>query len=120
MASTTYPLLCLENPLLDIQAPADHAMISQYGMKLNDTVLAEPHQLPLYDDLLKRGAKLIAGGGAQNTARGAQYMLPAGSTWYVGCVGDDEYANILREACKKEGECYTICGVKTHIFIFKE
>lgn len=79
-------------------------MISQYGMKLNDTVLAEPHQLGLYDDLLKRGAKLIAGGGAQNTARGAQYMLPEASTWYVGCVGDDEYANILREACKKEGE----------------
>ena len=80
-------------------------MIKQYGMKLNDTVLAEEHQLGLYDDLIKNhDAKLIAGGGAQNTARGAQYMLPEKSTWYVGCVGKDEYADILREACGKEGK----------------
>ncbi|KAK5073631.1 adenosine kinase [Lithohypha guttulata] len=104
MASTqSYPLLCLENPLLDIQGEGSHEMIEKYGMKLNDTVLAEPHQLGLYDDLINNhNAKLIAGGGAQNTARGAQYMLPEKSVWYVGCVGDDEYANILREACKKE------------------
>lgn len=82
-------------------------MIAKYGMKYNDTVLAEPHQLGLYDDLINnRNAKLIAGGGAQNTARGAQYMLPPNSTWYIGCVGNDEYADILRKACDKEGECY--------------
>jgi adenosine kinase len=80
-------------------------MIAQYGMKLNDTVLAEPHQLGLYDDLINNhDAKLIAGGGAQNTARGAQYMLPPNSTWYVGCVGDDEYARILEKACKEQGK----------------
>ncbi|KAK5097662.1 adenosine kinase [Lithohypha guttulata] len=79
-------------------------MIQQYGMKLDDTVLAEPHQLGLYDDLINnRDAKTVAGGGAQNTARGAQYMLPPNSTLYIGCVGNDEYANTLREACKKEG-----------------
>lgn len=81
-------------------------MIEQYGMKLNDTVLAEPHQLGIYDDLINNhNAKLIAGGGAQNTARGAQYMLPPNSTWYVGCVGDDEYAKILEKACKDQGKC---------------
>lgn len=80
-------------------------MIEKYGMKLNDTVLAEPHQLGIYDDLINnRNAKLIAGGGAQNTARGAQYMLPPNSTWYVGCVGDDEYARILEKACKEQGK----------------
>jgi len=80
-------------------------MIKQYGMKLDDTVLAEPHQLGLFDDLIKnRDGKLVAGGGAQNTARGAQYMLPPNSTLYIGCVGNDEYANTLREACKKEGK----------------
>jgi len=100
----SYPLLCLENPLLDISGQGDHAMIEQYGMKLDDTVLAEPHQLGLYDDLINnRKAKMVAGGGAQNTARGAQYMLPPNSTWYVGCVGKDQYADTLREACKKEG-----------------
>lgn len=80
-------------------------MIEKYGMKLNDTVLAEPHQLGIYEDLIKnRNAKLVAGGGAQNTARGAQYMLPPNSVWYIGCVGKDEYADTLREACKKEGK----------------
>lgn len=90
---------------VDIQAPGDQAMIQKYGMKLNDTVLAEPHQMGLYDDLLNNhNAKLIAGGGAQNTARGAQYMLPADSVWYIGCVGQDEYADVLRKACKEAGK----------------
>lgn len=89
----------------DISGKGDDAMIKQYGMKLDDTVLAEPHQLGLYDDLINnRDAKLVAGGGAQNTARGAQYMLPPNSTWYIGCVGKDQYADTLREACKKEGK----------------
>lgn len=83
-------------------------MIQKYGMKLNDTVLAESHQMGLYDDLIQNhDAKLIAGGGAQNTARGAQYMLPPNSVWYVGCVGNDEYADILRKACKEAGKSYT-------------
>ena len=73
-------------------------------MKLNDTLLAEPHQMGLYDELINnRKAKLIPGGAAQNTARGAQYMLPPDSVWYIGCVGDDEYAQILREKCNEQG-----------------
>ena len=35
--------------------------------------------------------------------RGAQYVLPAGSTVYLGCVGKDKFANTLREANEKEG-----------------
>ncbi|KIX10077.1 uncharacterized protein Z518_01158 [Rhinocladiella mackenziei CBS 650.93] len=104
MATKTFKLLCLENPLLDIQGVGDHAMLERYGLKLDDTLLAEPHQMGLYDDLIRnRGAKLIPGGAAQNTARGAQYMLPPDSVWYIGCVGDDEYAKILREKCAEQG-----------------
>ena len=73
-------------------------------MKLDDTILVEPHQMPLYDDLLQNhDAKIIAGGAAQNTARGAQYMLPPDSVWYIGCVGADEYAAQLRAKCAEEG-----------------
>ena len=58
----------------------------------------------LYEDLIQNhDAKLIPGGAAQNTARGAQYMLPADRVWYVGCVGDDEYASILRTKCAEQG-----------------
>ncbi|OAL22566.1 hypothetical protein AYO22_07124 [Fonsecaea multimorphosa] len=104
MTTKSFKLLCLENPLLDIQGVGDPAMLEKYGLKLNDTLLAEPHQMGLYDDLIQnRNAKLIPGGAAQNTARGAQYMLPPDSVWYIGCVGDDDYAKILREKCKEEG-----------------
>ena len=58
----------------------------------------------LYEDLLtNRKAVQIAGGAAQNTARGAQYLLPPDSTLYIGAVGKDKYADILREACAKAG-----------------
>jgi adenosine kinase len=46
---------------------------------------------------------LTAGGAAQNTARGAQYILSPNSVIYFGCVGKDKYADILSEAAKKAG-----------------
>ena len=73
-------------------------------MKLDDTILAEEKHMGLYEDLLQnRNAKIIAGGAAQNTARGAQYLLPPNSVWYIGCVGNDAYAQTLREKCAAEG-----------------
>ena len=58
----------------------------------------------LYEDLLTNHAAVqIAGGAAQNTARGAQYILQPNSTLYIGAVGKDKYADILRSACEKAG-----------------
>ncbi|KAI9883728.1 MAG: T-complex protein 1 subunit zeta [Watsoniomyces obsoletus] len=97
-----YALLCLENPLLDIQAQGNLELCQKYGLKPNDAILAEEKHLGLYDDLLNNyDAKLIAGGAAQNTARGAQYLLPPKSVVYIGCVGRDKYADILRDAVKQ-------------------
>ncbi|MCJ1371633.1 adenosine kinase [Loxospora ochrophaea] len=94
-----FSLLCLENPLLDIQGQGDEAMLEKYGLKANDAILAEEKHMGIYEDLLQnRDAKLIAGGAAQNTARGAQYILPPSSVLYIGCVGSDKYADILRSA----------------------
>ena len=73
-------------------------------MKANDAILAEEKHMGLYDDLLtNRKAVQIAGGAAQNTARGAQYMLPPDSVLYIGAVGKDKYADVLRAACEKAG-----------------
>ena len=48
-------------------------MLEKYGLKPNDAILAEDKHLGLYEDLIQNhNAKLIAGGSAQNTARGAQ------------------------------------------------
>lgn len=102
--SKEYALLCLENPLLDIQGQGDESMLSKYGLKANDAILAEEKHMGLYEDLLaNRKAVQIAGGAAQNTARGAQYLLPPDSVLYIGAVGKDKYADILREACTKAG-----------------
>ena len=108
-------------------------MLEKYGLKANDAILAEEKHMGIYEDLLQnRDAKLIAGGAAQNTARGAQvyqpthlnphnppplpssplspprtnppsprpsqYILPPSSVLYIGCVGSDKYADILRSA----------------------
>lgn len=51
----------------------DEATLSKYGLKPNDAILAEEKHMGLYEDLIQNhDAKLIAGGAAQNTARGAQ------------------------------------------------
>ncbi|RKF72247.1 Adenosine kinase [Golovinomyces cichoracearum] len=91
--------------LRDIQAKADESVLSKYGLKPNDAILAESDlHKSIYDDLLNNfSAKLIAGGGAQNTARGAQYMLPPDSVAFLGGVGADKYADILRDAVKTAG-----------------
>ncbi len=101
--SSSFELLCLENPLLDIQAQGDEALLEQYGLKANDAILAEKQHMTLYDELMKRDAKLIAGGAAQNTARGASYMLPPDSVVFFGCVGKDKNAEILQAANKEAG-----------------
>jgi adenosine kinase len=103
-AQKEYQLLCLENPLLDIQAVGDQALLDKYDLKANDAILAEEKHKPLYEDLLNNyDAKLIAGGAAQNTARGAQYILEPNSVVYLGGAGDDKYSAILHDAVKAAG-----------------
>ncbi|MCJ1486480.1 adenosine kinase, partial [Schaereria dolodes] len=87
-----------------IQAKGDAAMLEKYGLKPNDAILAEEKHMGLYEDLLQNhDAKLIAGGAAQNTARGAQYILPPSSVLYIGCVGSDPTASQLLSACATAG-----------------
>ncbi|KAF3211513.1 adenosine kinase [Orbilia oligospora] len=101
-----FSLLCLENPLLDIQATGTQELLDKYNLKANDAILADPNtnHLELYDELVNNySAKFVAGGAAQNTARGAQYILPADSVLYIGCIGKDEYGKRLQEVCAAEG-----------------
>ena len=54
---------------------SDDALLEKYGLKANDAILAEDKHMGIYEDLLARDAKLIPGGAAQNTARGAQVRI---------------------------------------------
>lgn len=98
------PCLFPPRAAIDIQAYGDEALLAKYDLKANDAILAEEKHKPLYEDLLTNyDAKLIAGGAAQNTARGAQYMLPPNSVVYLGGAGDDKYSAILHDAVKQAG-----------------
>ncbi|KAF1844161.1 Ribokinase-like protein [Cucurbitaria berberidis CBS 394.84] len=100
-----YELLCLENPILDIQGVGDQKLLDKYGLKPNDAILADPEKhLGIYDELIKDyNAVLIAGGAAQNTARGAQYILDPNSVVYIGCIGKDQYGETLEKISGQAG-----------------
>jgi adenosine kinase len=98
-------ILGMGNPLLDISANADKAMFDKYGLEPGGIILAEDKHLPVFGEMqAKPDVKYIAGGATQNTIRVAQWMLQtAGSTAYMGCVGQDEDAKKLLDACKADG-----------------
>ncbi|SCV02072.1 LAMI_0G15632g1_1 [Lachancea mirantina] len=96
-------IVCLGNPLLDIQATVKPEYLAQYELKANDAILVDAQsqdpKLKIYDELVELGnAKFVAGGAAQNTARGAAYVLGKGQVAYFGSVGDDKFsAKLLAE-----------------------
>jgi len=92
------------NPLLDMQVTNGEELLKKYGLNANDAILAEEKHQPIYDDLVQNyKVTYVAGGAAQNSARGAAYILPPASVVYTGCVGDDDLAEQLKTANKREG-----------------
>ncbi|KAH9987775.1 Ribokinase-like protein [Russula compacta] len=106
-----YALVCMGNPLLDIQLTNGEKLFEKYNLNANDLILAEEKHLPIYDEIVKEQKVVyLAGGASQNAARGAAYVLPPNSVVYTGCVGDDDFAEQLREANRREGlaEAYLV------------
>ncbi|KAG2037599.1 Ribokinase-like protein [Suillus americanus] len=104
MASQTYQLFCIGNPLLDVQVTNGEELLKKYDLKANDAILAEEKHMSIYDEIVKNyKVTYVAGGASQNAARGAAYVLPPDSVVYTGCVGDDDLAEQLRAANKREG-----------------
>jgi len=72
----SYKLLCVGNPLLDMQVSNGEALLTKYNLKANDAILAGAEHAPLYDELMKEHKlTFVAGGAAQNAARGAAVSL---------------------------------------------
>lgn len=100
----TYDLFCIGNPLLDMSVNNGEKLLEKYSLKANDAVLAEEKHMPIYDEVVKDyKVTYVAGGASQNAARGAAYILPPHSVVYTGCVGDDDLAEQLKIANKREG-----------------
>jgi adenosine kinase len=76
--SASFPqLFCIGNPLLDMQVSNGEPLLEKYRLKANDAVLASPEQMDLYSDIVKApDVKYVAGGAAQNAARGAAVSCP--------------------------------------------
>ncbi|KAI8355545.1 Ribokinase-like protein [Blakeslea trispora] len=99
-----YTLLAMENPLLDIQCKPSQDLLEKYNLKANDAILADATHQPLYKEIVDNyEVAYVAGGAAQNTARGAQYFLPPNSTAYMGCASDDKFGQVMGEAAKADG-----------------
>jgi adenosine kinase len=97
-------LLGMGNPLLDISAEVPESLLEQYGVQLNNAILAEEKHLPLYGELVsKYDVSYIAGGATQNAIRVAQWMSPSGSTGFMGCVGKDEFGDKLKACATEDG-----------------
>ncbi|CDR42156.1 CYFA0S08e04236g1_1 [Cyberlindnera fabianii] len=100
----SFPLVALGNPLLDLQIDTTTEVLDKYGLKANDAILVEEKHMPVFEEVLANpDKKIVAGGAAQNAARGAQYILPENSVVYFGSVGKDKYSELLLEANAKAG-----------------
>ncbi|KAF6213165.1 hypothetical protein GE061_010880 [Apolygus lucorum] len=98
-------LLAMGNPLLDISAVVDDKLLVKYGMNPNDAILADEKHLPLYKELSEKySVEYIAGGSSQNSVRVAQWLLGRPEVCaYIGCVGKDEYSDILAKKAREDG-----------------
>jgi adenosine kinase len=99
------------NPLLDITAPVEPELLSNYNLKANNAILAGPEHAGLAEFLQKNySVTCSAAGAGLNTIRGAQHLLSPHSTRFFGCIGDDLNGKILESAALKDGldPCYMI------------
>ncbi|KAI9183616.1 adenosine kinase [Blastocladiella emersonii ATCC 22665] len=97
-------LLGMGNPLLDISAEVEMPLLAKYKLEANHAILADASHMPLYQELIaNHKVTYVAGGATQNSIRGAQWLLPAGSTAYMGCVGTDHFAGKLEDAARADG-----------------
>ncbi|CAH00643.1 adenosine kinase [Kluyveromyces lactis] len=96
-------VICLGNPLLDIQVDVTESYLAKYGLKSNDAILVEAGsgdaKLNIFDEIVEmEDVKFVAGGAAQNTARGIAYVLGKDQVGYFGSVGEDKFsARLLKE-----------------------
>ncbi|XP_041982351.1 adenosine kinase [Aricia agestis] len=98
-------LVGIGNPLLDISANVGEDLLQKYDLHPDDAIMAEEKHMPLYKELVdKYSAEFIAGGSVQNTLRVAQWILKKPNLCtYFGCVGNDDFAKILRERAIADG-----------------
>jgi len=101
-------ILGFGNPLLDISATVEQAVLDEWGASLNNAILAEEKHQPLYKKLTEtHKVDYIAGGATLNSIRVAQWMMGAagkkGNSHYIGCIGKDAFGETMKTQLEADG-----------------
>ncbi|CAJ1992720.1 adenosine kinase-like protein [Leishmania donovani] len=99
-------VVCFGHPLLDMMATVENDFLREHNVEPGSVTLAAPEQLVLFSKLLdefKDQVDYVPGGAAMNTARVLAWMLPDAHIAYVGALGKDRFAEILKSALTKAG-----------------
>ena len=102
-------IVSIDNPLIDAALDVDENFLKQWGLKLDNGILADSKYQPLIDEVLRNPeSHRTSGGACQNTLVMAQWLMQEeGKTAIVGSVGDDPNRFLLKEILTK-------CGVKCY------
>lgn len=98
-------LLGFGHPLLDITAQVELNFLAAHNLQPNNVVLGgDDYERLVAEVTQKYGVQYTAGGSTQNTIRYGQWVLgTAKATAFLGCVGDDQFGQILRRKAQEDG-----------------
>jgi len=98
-------LCAIGNPLLDISAEVTPEFLAKYKLKANDAILADDSHKDLFKDMTEQfKVDFVPGGATQNTVRIAQWLIGVpNATSFVGCIGRDQFGEILASKVKEAG-----------------
>lgn len=93
------------HPLLDIMSHVDKEYLKKFSIEIGSVNLAEPPQLPIFEEMSqRRDVEFVPGGASMNTIRVVRWMSGVNNiAGFVGCLGDDEFGCILERALSKAG-----------------
>lgn len=98
-------LVFVGSPLLDITSECDQTTLDTYQLRPDNCVRSTGAHDRLFLQLLDSpGRRLDSGGSALNSAKIAKWVLgERGSVSFAGCVGDDDFASLLRRSLQDSG-----------------
>eukprot|EP00310_Coccolithus_braarudii_P012643 CAMPEP_0183332116 /NCGR_PEP_ID=MMETSP0164_2-20130417/1349_1 /TAXON_ID=221442 /ORGANISM="Coccolithus pelagicus ssp braarudi, Strain PLY182g" /LENGTH=358 /DNA_ID=CAMNT_0025500757 /DNA_START=153 /DNA_END=1229 /DNA_ORIENTATION=- len=106
--SATKKILGFGNPLLDISANVEQSVLDDWGVTLNNAILAEDKHQAKYAELAAtHPVEYIAGGATLNSIRVAQWLLThaekGSCSSFIGCIGKDDFGTKMEEQLSTDG-----------------
>lgn len=98
-------MLGLGNPLLDISAVVEPSYLAQHELGADNAILAEEKHAKIFTELQANyKTDFIAGGSVQNSLRVCSWIVKQPNVAvFFGCVGTDNYADILETRARSDG-----------------